>query len=94
VGPRTISVNYTALLGKLNMYEDSDCPCINELFSWELAWATGVRSLAGDGNFSLRHRVQTCSGSHPASYPTDSGESFPGEKRSGRETNHSPPSSA
>jgi hypothetical protein len=28
----------------------------------------GVRFLAGAGNFSLRHRVQTGSGAHPASY--------------------------
>jgi hypothetical protein len=29
----------------------------------------GVRVPAGAGNFSLHHRVQTCSGDHPASYP-------------------------
>jgi hypothetical protein len=29
----------------------------------------GVRFLAGAGNVSLRHRVQTGSGAHPASYP-------------------------
>jgi len=30
------------------------------------------------GNFSLHHRVQTGSEAHPASYPMDSRESFPG----------------
>jgi hypothetical protein len=28
-----------------------------------------VRFPAGAGNFSLHHRVQNCSGVHPASYP-------------------------
>jgi len=36
------------------------------------------------GNFSLHHRVQTGSGSHPSSYPMDTGggggDSFPGGK--------------
>jgi hypothetical protein len=39
--------------------------------------------LAGAGNFSLRHRVQTGSGAHPASYPMDIGGSFPGGKAGG-----------
>jgi len=30
------------------------------------------------GNFSLRHRVQTGSGTHPASYSMSTGGSFPG----------------
>jgi hypothetical protein len=37
----------------------------------------GVRFPAMAGNFSLRHRVQTGSGVHPASYPTGTGGSFP-----------------
>jgi hypothetical protein len=32
-----------------------------------------VRFPAGDGNFSLHHRVQTSSGAHPASYPVGTG---------------------
>jgi hypothetical protein len=36
------------------------------------------------GNFSLRHRVRTGSGTHPASYPTRTGRSFP-EGQSGRD---------
>jgi len=38
----------------------------------------GVRFLAGAANFSLRHRVQTGSGAHPASYPMISRGSFLG----------------
>jgi hypothetical protein len=37
---------------------------------------------AGDGNFSLHHRVQTGSGAHPASYPMGTRGSFPGSKAS------------
>jgi len=40
----------------------------------------GVRIPAGAGNFSLRHRVQTGSGTHPASYPTGTRGSFLGGK--------------
>jgi hypothetical protein len=39
-----------------------------------------VRLPAGDGNFSLHHRVQNNSGAHPASYPMDARGSFPGGK--------------
>jgi hypothetical protein len=42
-----------------------------------------VRFLAGAGNFSLHHRVQNCSGAHPASYPMGTGVSFPGGKAAG-----------
>jgi hypothetical protein len=39
--------------------------------------------------------VQTGSGAHPASYPMGTGGPFPGGKaRPGRDTDHSPPSSA
>jgi hypothetical protein len=53
-----------------------------------------VRFPAGAGNFSLHHRVQNGSGAHPASYPMGSRGSSLGVKRPGRETDHSPPSSA
>jgi hypothetical protein len=43
----------------------------------------GVRFLAGIGNFSLRHRVQTASQCHPAPYPMNTGGSFPGGKAAG-----------
>jgi hypothetical protein len=39
-----------------------------------------VRFPAGAGNFSLHHRVQTGSGTHPASYPVGTRDSFPGGK--------------
>jgi hypothetical protein len=39
-----------------------------------------VRFPAGAGNFSLYHRVQNCSGAHPASYPMSNRGSFPGGK--------------
>jgi hypothetical protein len=54
----------------------------------------GVQFPAGAGNFSLRHRVQTGSGAHPASYSMGIGGSFLEVKRPRREANHSPPSSA
>jgi hypothetical protein len=46
-------------------------------------WGSGVRLLAGAGNFSLHHRVQNGSGAHPASYPTGIRGSFPGVKAAG-----------
>jgi len=55
---------------------------------------SGVRFPAGAGDFSLRHRVQTGSGSHLASYPTGINDSFSGLKRPGREADHSPPTCA
>jgi hypothetical protein len=42
-----------------------------------------VRFPAGAENFSLHHRVQNGSGSHPASYPMGAGGSFPGGKAAG-----------
>jgi hypothetical protein len=42
-----------------------------------------VRSPAGTGYFSLHHRVQNGSGSHPASYPMGTRGSFPVGKASG-----------
>jgi hypothetical protein len=42
-----------------------------------------VRFPAGDGNFSLHHRVQNGSGAHPASYPMGIRDSFPGGKAAG-----------
>jgi len=40
----------------------------------------GVQVLAGAGNYSLCHHVQTHSGAHPASYPVGTRASFPGGK--------------
>jgi hypothetical protein len=50
---------------------------------------TGVGSPAGVRYSSLFHNVQTGSGAHPASYPTSTGDLFPGVKRLGREADHS-----
>jgi hypothetical protein len=53
-----------------------------------------VRFTAEAGSFSLHRRVQNGSGTHPASYPMSTRSSFLGVKRPGRESDHSPPSSA
>jgi hypothetical protein len=55
---------------------------------------TEVRFSAGARDVSLLSSVQTGSGAHPASYPMDTGGSFPGVKRPMREAEQSPPSSA
>jgi hypothetical protein len=44
---------------------------------------SGVRFLAGAGNFCLHHRFQTDSGAHPASYSMSTRASFPGGKAAG-----------
>jgi hypothetical protein len=46
------------------------------------------------GAIFLHHRVQTGSVAHPVSYPMGTRGSFLGIKRSQREADHSPPSSA
>jgi hypothetical protein len=43
----------------------------------QVGWS-GLQVLAGAGNFSLCHCVQTGSGAHTASYPMDTRGSFPG----------------
>jgi hypothetical protein len=63
-------------------------------FDYGLDDRTGGRFPEGAGNFSLRHRVHTDSGAHPASYAVGTGGSFPGGNAAGREADHSPPSSA
>jgi hypothetical protein len=55
---------------------------------------SSVRFPAGDGNFSLHHRDQNGSGAHPTSYPLGTRALSLGVKRSGREADHSSPSSA
>jgi len=39
--------------------------------------------MIGSWDFFLRHRVQTDSGAHPASYPMSIGGAFPGGKAAG-----------
>jgi hypothetical protein len=53
-----------------------------------------VRFFAGARISSLRSRVHTGSGAHPTSYPVGTRGSFLGGVGSGREADHSPPSSA
>jgi hypothetical protein len=53
---------------------------------WATGWKIGVLGFdcrRGVGNFSLRHRVQNCSGAHPASYPMGTRVSFPVVKVAG-----------
>jgi hypothetical protein len=55
----------------------------------------GVWFPAGVKDFSSNLCVQTGSGAHPASYPLGTGGPFPRSKAwPGRDTDHSPPSSA
>jgi hypothetical protein len=55
----------------------------------------GVRSPAGAENFSSILCVQIGSGANPASCTMGTGGPFPGGKaRSGRDADHTPPSSA
>jgi hypothetical protein len=57
--------------------------------------AIGVRSPAGEKDFSSNLCVQTGSEAHPASCTMGTGDPFPGGKaRQGREADHSPPFSA
>jgi hypothetical protein len=57
--------------------------------------AIGVRSPAGEKDFSSNLCVQTGSGAHPASSTMGTGGSFPrGKARPERDVDHSPPSSA
>jgi hypothetical protein len=44
-------------------------------------WGSRLRFPPRAGNFSLRHRVQNVSGSHPPSYPLGTRSSFPGGGR-------------
>jgi hypothetical protein len=72
-------------LGELSRYSD-----------WLRAGQPGGGSLSPGRvkKFSLLHIVQTGSRFHPTSYKMDTGGSFPGVKRQGREVDHSPPTSA
>jgi hypothetical protein len=60
--------------------------CLFSIFS-------AIRGRGSEGIFSVCHRIQTGSGSHPASYPVGIGSCFPEVKRPGREADHSLPSS-
>jgi hypothetical protein len=71
--------------------------CRSRIAQWYSAelrdgWS-GSRVSAGAENFSLYHRVQTDSGSHPNSYPVGIRGSFSGVRRPGCLAEHSSPSS-
>jgi len=51
--------------------------CVGKYLSY-LFPVLGIQFLAGAGNFSLQHSVQTGSVAHPASYPMCTRSSFPG----------------
>jgi hypothetical protein len=50
---------------------------LSQYSDWGTDWMTGVRfpAEAMKGFFSVRHRVRTGSGAHPASYPMGTGGS-------------------
>jgi hypothetical protein len=57
-------------------------------------WSSRVRFPTGTGNVSLHHRVQNCFGATQPHINWVPGTPSLGVKRSGREADHSPPSSA
>jgi hypothetical protein len=59
-----------------------------------MGWRAGIRFLAGDIDFSLFHRVQTGSETHPICYSMGTGALSLAVKRQRREADHSPPPSA
>lgn len=61
--------------------------------STETSWTTGVEFMTEERNSSVLHCVHTESRANPASDPTGTWTSFPGEMNLGRETDHSPPPS-
>jgi len=48
-----------------------------------MGWTIGVCFLAGAGNFSVLHCIQTGSGAHPATYQMGTRVSFPRHKAAG-----------
>jgi hypothetical protein len=65
----------------------------NQYNDYTTDWTAGVRFPSGPGTVR-RHRVQTGSGAHPASYQMSTGDIFLGVKRPWIEAEQSPPSSA
>jgi hypothetical protein len=59
------SFQIEGIVWQLNVYKSSlQGGCI---FTMQYSRTTGIRFPRGAGNFSLRHRIQTGSGAHPAS---------------------------
>jgi hypothetical protein len=97
-GTCSIGVHLSPWMCEAVRYEVSDGMRGARIAQWYSAelravWS-GVRVPAEAGNFSLHHRVQNGSGTHPASYPLVPGALSLGVKRPGREADHLPPSSA
>jgi len=59
-----------------------------------MGWVIGGYSFGRGWKYSLHHRVHTGSGAYPASYSLGTRDTFLAVKRPGRESDHSPPSSA
>jgi hypothetical protein len=51
-------------------------------------------SIPDNARFFVLHSIQADSEAHPASYPTGTGDSFPGEQAAGGEADRSPPYNA
>jgi hypothetical protein len=73
-------VNSTILI-PLSKNRDSSVGIV--LGYWLDDQGSRLRFPAGAGNFSLHHRVQNGSGTHPASYPMGIRGSYPGGKVAG-----------
>jgi hypothetical protein len=52
-------------------------------FGIATGWTAGVRFSVRERDFFVLHSVQADSEAHPASYPVDTGGSFPGDKAAG-----------
>jgi hypothetical protein len=59
------------------------CIYTDRLTNYETIGVLRVQFMVGAGNFSLHHYIQGSSGAHIASYPVDTGSSFPGGKAAG-----------
>jgi hypothetical protein len=97
-----VIIGYISVLEHLNTYHSLLAPVVSNSVRDQLIWLImtarmdAVQFPAGAGKISLCHRVHTGTVAHQVSYPTDTRGSFPGGgvKRSGREAEHLPPSSA
>jgi hypothetical protein len=94
LSPKTLPWAMSVLLGDTFYvcYVHETVSLSSPMISYKVTFSH--RHPAGAENFSLHHRVKTGSGTHPASYSIGTRVSFPGVRRPGRESDHSPPSSA
>jgi len=76
-------------------YNSSSSMLLSHIVTRLQAGRPGFDSRQGQGLFYRRHHCShTDSGTHPASYPTDTGDISPGAKRLGYEADHLTPYSA